>query len=204
LQQPNNPMKIVPSLMRYGSPGRRTFMRIATLFVILAGVFAARLSISSGQTTTKPTIASVFDTYCSTCHNGTMRSPSGALLDKFDAASIADQRDVWARAYRQVQAGTMPPVGAPRPDRATYDAVLASIEQAWGGTTKDTPATSQEIAQQLAALLLEQHSGRFPFCRTHSAIASANLLRWSARFTACLPTIGLRPSSRGFSFHGSL
>ena len=128
-------------------------MRIATLFVILAGVFAARLSISSGQTTTKPTIASVFDTYCSTCHNGTMRSPSGALLDKFEAASIADQRDVWARAYRQVQAGTMPPVGAPRPDRATYDAALASIEQAWGGTTKDTPATSQEIAQQLAALL---------------------------------------------------
>ena len=65
-----------------------------------------------------------------------MRSPSGVLLDQFDAARIAASPDVWTRAYRQLQAGTMPPVGAPRPDRATYDAVLTSIEQALGANAK--------------------------------------------------------------------
>ena len=40
---------------------------------------------------------------------------------------------LWARAYRQLQAGAMPPVGAPRPDRATTDAALAAIEHALGG-----------------------------------------------------------------------
>src|SRR5262245_36356308 len=133
---------------------RRIFMRVVSSFVILAGLFAGSLSVIGGQTAPKTNVADIVNTYCSTCHNGSMRSPSGALLDKFDAASIAEKPDVWARAYRQLQAGTMPPVGARRPDRATYDAVLASIEQAFGATAKPpATATSQEIAKQLAALL---------------------------------------------------
>jgi hypothetical protein len=94
----------------------------------------------------------VIETYCSGCHNGRMRSPSGALLEELDVASISANPDVWARAYRQLQAGTMPPAGARRPDRATYDAVLASIEQALN--LKPLAATnSQEIARRLGTLL---------------------------------------------------
>src|SRR5678816_245317 len=107
-----------------------------------------------GQTVPKSSVANFVDTYCSSCHNGTMRSPSGVLLDQFDAAHINERPDVWARAYRQLQAGTMPPVGAPRPYRSTYDAVLSSIEQAWRANAKaPESATSQEIAERLAALL---------------------------------------------------
>jgi hypothetical protein len=48
----------------------------------------------------------------------------------------------------------MPPVGAPRPDRATYDAVLASIEQALSADAKPpAAANSQEIATRLATFL---------------------------------------------------
>jgi hypothetical protein len=129
-------------------------MRLASLFVILAGFFAGSLSIKGGQTTSRSNMPQVIDAYCSTCHNGTMRSPTGNLLDKFDAARITETPDVWARAYRQLQAGTMPPFGAPRPDRATYDAVLASLEQAMDAGAKATvSATSQQIADQLASLL---------------------------------------------------
>jgi hypothetical protein len=76
------------------------------------------------------------------------------LLDQFDAARIAENPDIWTRAYRQLRAGTMPPVGAPRPDRATSDAVLTSIEDAWTAIRKN-PAntTTKDIAEQLAALL---------------------------------------------------
>jgi hypothetical protein len=98
--------------------------------------------------------AAVIGTYCAGCHNGVMRSPSGALLDQFDTARISGNEDLWTRAYRQLQAGTMPPVGAPRPDRPAYDVVLASLEAALGAdVSPPADATSQEIADRLAMLL---------------------------------------------------
>jgi hypothetical protein len=62
--------------------------------------------------------------------------------------------ELWARAYRQVQAGTMPPVGAPRPDRRESGLLLASIETALGagGQPAENP-TDVEIADRLALLL---------------------------------------------------
>ncbi len=50
----------------------------------------------------------------------------------------------------------MPPVGAPRPDRATYDAALASIGQELDTAVsrrKSPAANSQEIATRLATIL---------------------------------------------------
>jgi hypothetical protein len=113
------------------------------------------LCLSSLSAQTLINVSKVMDTYCGDCHDGQQRSPSGALLDKFDPAQISANPKVWARVYRQLQAGTMPPVGSPRPDRATYDAVLASIEQDLGASDGAKPgaATSQEIATRLASLL---------------------------------------------------
>jgi hypothetical protein len=109
---------------------------------------------------TGPNLSKAMDTYCSGCHNGIMKSPSGALLDKFDAAQsdkekISASPEVWSRAYRQLQAGTMPPVGAPRPDRATHDAALDSIERELDSavSAKSPAASSQEIATRLATIL---------------------------------------------------
>jgi uncharacterized protein DUF1592/uncharacterized protein DUF1588/uncharacterized protein DUF1585 len=112
-------------------------------------LFLTSLSAQTGVNTSK-----VIETYCSGCHDGRMRSASGAVLELLDPAQIAASPDVWSRAYRQIQAGTMPPAGAPRPDRATYDAVLSSIEQALGENAKaPAAADSQEIARRLATLL---------------------------------------------------
>jgi hypothetical protein len=113
------------------------------------------LCAASLSAETSPNLSKVIDTYCSGCHNGQMRSPSGVLLDQFDATRISASPEVWSRAYRQLQAGTMPPVGASRPDRATYDSALVSLEQALGANKDAGPTTanSQEIATRLATLL---------------------------------------------------
>jgi len=100
-----------------------------------------------------PRVAAMVGTYCAGCHNGRMKSPTEAVLDPFDPARVAEDRDVWARAYRQLLAGTMPPVGAPRPDRATYDAVVNSIEDALGAREALPAADSQTIATRLATML---------------------------------------------------
>jgi Protein of unknown function (DUF1592)/Protein of unknown function (DUF1588)/Protein of unknown function (DUF1585) len=112
------------------------------------------LCLSSLYAQAAPNFSKVMDTYCGDCHDGQQHSASGALLDKFDAAQISANPRVWSRAYRQLQAGTMPPVGSLRPDRATYDAVLASIEQGMGASEAAKLSTnSREIATRLASLL---------------------------------------------------
>ncbi len=144
-------------------------MRTCSMAVILVGVLVTGWSsLRAEQATGQRPVSAVnpsrpvesaeaskiVGTYCAGCHNGVMRSPSGALLDQFDPAWIADNPDVWSRAYRQLQAGAMPPVGAPRPDRAGYNAVLASIESGLGAdAAPPADATGQEIAERLALFL---------------------------------------------------
>src|SRR5262245_43523552 len=132
-------------------------MRVVQTTAIIVSVFASATSVStSGQARAADDrdASRMVHTYCAGCHNGIMRSPSGALLDRLDTAAIADNRDIWSRAYRQLEAGTMPPFGAPRPDRMGYRKLLSSIETAFGaGTPPPTDATNQEIADRLAALL---------------------------------------------------
>ncbi len=115
------------------------------------------ISTETGLARQTPLNVSRFvDAYCAGCHNGTMRSPSGILLDQFDAARISERPEVWSRVYRQLQAGTMPPVGAQRPDRAAYGEMLVSIEQALTAKVDAktaATATSLEIATRLATLL---------------------------------------------------
>ena len=99
-------------------------------------------------------VSNAIETYCATCHNGRLRSPSGPLLDQLDASRIAANPDLWSRAYRQLQAGAMPPAGSPRPDRSTVDAMLVSIERDLGAQARPSAvASSSEVATRLASML---------------------------------------------------
>jgi hypothetical protein len=95
--------------------------------VVLVALGALSSSCLRLAAATAPQISTVVDTYCVGCHNGSLRSPSGLLLEKLDVARIASSPELWAKAYRQLQAGAMPPVGSPRPDRVATDAALADI-----------------------------------------------------------------------------
>jgi hypothetical protein len=127
-------------------------MRLTTTIVISVLALAVASSASAAG---QPEDASrLVQTYCAGCHNGVMRSPSNALLDRFDIRTIADNPDVWARAYRQLQAGTMPPFGAPRPDRNAVGTLLTLIEAGLGAAVPaPARANSQDIARRLATLL---------------------------------------------------
>ena len=149
--------------------GMVTPMRIVAVAAILLGVLTLGMSpLRAAQGKPQPSVASTtasqtVTTYCAGCHNGVMRSPSGVLLDQFDPARVSENVDTWTRAYRQLQAGTMPPVGAPRPDRKTYDALLTSIESGLGvPVDRAAPApgaSSQEIAVPSGATAVERRAG---------------------------------------------
>src|SRR5262245_41424020 len=88
--------------------------------------------VSSHPTNAAADHNAVIKRYCGTCHTDA-RKPGGLSLASFDAARAADNAEVAERVIRKLQAGMMPPPGSPRPDVATQQAILRSLE-----TTIDT------------------------------------------------------------------
>ena len=109
-----------------------------TVLVVTSGHV---ISAAPGQATAVSVEATI-DRYCLSCHNeriinGRGTAPSilvsqlriaGLAFDTLDATHIGDETDMWERVVRKLQSRTMPPVGRPRPDDKTYQAVAAWIE----------------------------------------------------------------------------
>ena len=69
----------------------------------------------------------LLDKYCVTCHNQKAKT-AGLMLDKMDVTNVAPGAEVWEKVIQKIRGGMMPPLGMPRPDRATTDAFLTSLE----------------------------------------------------------------------------
>jgi mono/diheme cytochrome c family protein len=116
-------------------------------------LLAAALVVLAAARVSAQELTAVVGTYCATCHDGRLRSPGGLLLESFSGA-VADRPELWAKAYRQLQAGAMPPMGSPRPATAVVDAALAAIETGLQPeSTRHPAASSQVAATRLAAML---------------------------------------------------
>ena len=92
------------------------------------------------QTAAAPTppAAAVLDQYCAkTCHS-TRTHTAGFVLEGQDPARADQAPEMWEKVVRKLRGGVMPPVGVPRPDAATYDALAASLER-----TLDRAVTSK-------------------------------------------------------------
>src|SRR5262245_24105132 len=69
----------------------------------------------------------VITRYCVSCHNEQLKR-GGLSLDPALRRDVAQDPAVWERVVRKVRARQMPPIGLPRPDEATYQAIVASLE----------------------------------------------------------------------------
>jgi len=69
------------------------------------------------------------DTYCVSCHNQRLRT-GGLALDTVDVGNVGAEPEVWEKVARKLRAGAMPPPGSRRPTQPTYDALIASLENA--------------------------------------------------------------------------
>ena len=66
----------------------------------------------------------VLEKYCVTCHNDRLKT-AGLSLAQVDFQDVGKHSDALERVVRKLQAASMPPPGAPRPDKATYRATSA-------------------------------------------------------------------------------
>src|ERR1700681_2988111 len=69
----------------------------------------------------------VLNRYCVTCHNEKLKT-AGLMLDRMDVANVPAGAEVWEKVIRKLRTGAMPPAGAPRPDKATYDSFATYLE----------------------------------------------------------------------------
>ena len=93
--------------------------------LLVAGGFLATLGAQQNGSHPPPHRALV-DQYCASCHNENVKT-AGLALDAVSARGVDENSEIWEKVIRKLRARQMPPVGLPRPDEATFDAVVSSL-----------------------------------------------------------------------------
>ncbi len=89
---------------------------------------ARRLAQQNPPTALEKTIRPFLVENCLYCHNA-KKASGGLNLEQFQtAASLTAERETWERILQRLQAGEMPPKGAPHPDDATVQAFIRLVE----------------------------------------------------------------------------
>jgi hypothetical protein len=69
----------------------------------------------------------VVDRYCVTCHNAKVKT-GGLSLEQMDPTLIDRDPETWEKVARKLRTHEMPPPGLPRPDQATYERLVTTLE----------------------------------------------------------------------------
>lgn len=109
------------------------YTSVALLSVAVLTLFPTHSAAGARQAKAAPAppieAAAVLDRYCAkTCHS-TRTHTAGFVLEGQDPARADQAPEMWEKVVRKLRGGVMPPVGAPRPDGATYDALASSLER---------------------------------------------------------------------------
>jgi mono/diheme cytochrome c family protein len=79
--------------------------------------------------TNTTSVAAALNQYCVTCHSERLKT-AGFVVDTATLGNVGPSAEAWEKVVRKLRARAMPPVTAPRPDEATYDAVSSFLEVA--------------------------------------------------------------------------
>src|SRR3954471_18120959 len=168
-------------------PGSRRGVAIsasAACAVVALGVVCtleARLPASAPPVARDGAHLAFIDEYCLSCHDEDKKKADLAL-DTIAAQDVTRHPEVWEKVVRKLRARQMPPIGRPRPDDATYDAVIASLE-----TSLDRAASAHPNPGRTATIRR--------LTRTEYQNAIRDLLAYDGEVAALLPA---DESSYGF------
>jgi mono/diheme cytochrome c family protein len=95
-----------------------------------AGVHAARPAVAAQETRTGvAAYREVVTRYCVTCHND-RRETGNLSLEKIDLNAVGENAEVLEKVLRKLRTDAMPPLGAPRPDKAVRQSFVNDLETA--------------------------------------------------------------------------
>jgi hypothetical protein len=82
--------------------------------------------------------AATLNKYCITCHNDKAKT-GGLSLQSLNLSAPEHNAETWEKVIRKLRTGSMPPVGLPRPDAKTNDALASFIETSLDRAAAATP-----------------------------------------------------------------
>src|SRR5438034_1746346 len=109
---------------------RRVLASVWVLGSVAAGAFVLTGEAQqrpAGPSGTVAAHSALVSRYCVSCHNDRVKRGDLAL-DGIVAQDVGQHPDLWEKVVRKMRVRQMPPMGMPRPDEATYDAAIASLE----------------------------------------------------------------------------
>jgi Protein of unknown function (DUF1592)/Protein of unknown function (DUF1588)/Protein of unknown function (DUF1585)/Protein of unknown function (DUF1595)/Protein of unknown function (DUF1587) len=132
--------------------GAAWLIRTGALVLILgyapAHPSADRLDQIGNASSSPPSLRPVLDRYCVTCHNTRLKT-AGLQLDALNVDRVGADADTWEKVARKLRTREMPPAGAPRPDRDTYDRATAVLEAALDRAAEITPKPGRVVIHRL-------------------------------------------------------
>jgi hypothetical protein len=112
------------------SSSGRVALLVGVALLLTAGGARSALEAQQGpggRAVPAPPHRALIEGYCLTCHDD-LAEEGGLSLESILADDVARHPDVWEKVVRKLRTRRMPPPGEPRPDAATYDSVVASLE----------------------------------------------------------------------------
>ncbi len=92
----------------------------------------------------------LLDQYCVTCHNERLRTANLVLeKDEIGADQVASGAAVWEKVLQKLRAGSMPPVGRPRPDPSAVAAFAAWLESSLDRAAEAAPNPGRPTIHRL-------------------------------------------------------
>ena len=115
----------------------------------MIAIFAcAVLAPRRAEPAADPQLKTAFEQYCVTCHNPRLKT-GGFVLDAASLEHVGETRDSWEKVVRKLRLGVMPPLGAQRPDAATYDHLITSLERELDGSAAEHPYPGRPVLHRL-------------------------------------------------------
>jgi hypothetical protein len=103
-----------------------------------------------GSTAARAPSSTFFREYCVSCHNERMKSSRGNLaLEAVDVSNPAAHAEVLEKVVRKLRKRQMPPEGMPRPDPATLESFVSSLEAALDRTAREEPRPGRIVTRRL-------------------------------------------------------
>jgi hypothetical protein len=101
--------------------------------LIAAVIGAGHLRVAAAPQSSAPSPSTapdrvLLDQYCVGCHNQRARV-ANLTLDTMDLAHLSADAEAWEKVVRKLRGGLMPPPGARRPDQATVDRFVSTLER---------------------------------------------------------------------------
>src|SRR5438105_10638806 len=103
---------------------------LASIGMVLAGAVllpAAALQAQNSPPADAAAHRQTLQLYCVGCHSGPTPF-AGLNLDPLDFKNLEEHGEIWEKLIRKLRGRHMPPAGMPRPDDATYDALINFVQ----------------------------------------------------------------------------